>query len=201
MSATVMYCAGDVRVENLFGGGASVANIFDLDGAVVKVFIETLLPPVPLVVFGAGHDALPVVELACGLGWRTEVVDPQARPATRSRFVAADRITLARPEEVAAQVSITPRTLALLMSHNYSHDLSLLGFLLASPARYTRSPSASRSLTSPMKLNASSRARNACGISGRAVAADDLHPGMSLEPGAQGRGLPIRQQIDDKMLL
>lgn len=120
----------------LLGGVAPVAHIFDWDGGTVKVFVETLLPPVPLVVFGAGHDALPVVELARGLGWQTEVVDPQARPASRSRFAAADRVTLARPEEVAAQVSITPRTLALLMSHNYSHDLALLRFLLASPARY-----------------------------------------------------------------
>jgi len=119
-----------------FGGAASGVHIFEVEGAGVKVFVETLLPPVPLVIFGAGHDALPVVELARGLGWQTEVVDPQARPASLSRFAAADRVTLARPEVVAAQVRLTPRTLALLMSHNYSHDLELLKFLLASPARY-----------------------------------------------------------------
>ncbi|HEV2763285.1 MAG TPA: XdhC family protein, partial [Pyrinomonadaceae bacterium] len=118
------------------GEAASGAHLFDLDGAVVKVFVETLLPPVPLVVFGAGHDALPVVELARGLGWQTEVVDPQARPASLTRFAAADRVTLARPEEVGARVRLTPRTLALLMTHNYAHDLALLKFLLASPARY-----------------------------------------------------------------
>ena len=126
---------GEMRALS-FGGVTSGAHIFDVDGAGVKVFVETLLPPVPLVIFGAGHDALPVVELARGLGWQTEVVDPQARPASLSRFAAADKVTLARPEDVAAQVSITPRTLALLMSHNYSHDLELLKFLLASPARY-----------------------------------------------------------------
>ena len=48
----------------------------------------------------------------------------------------ADRVTLSRPEDVGARVTITPRTLTLLMSHNYSHDLALLRFLLASPARY-----------------------------------------------------------------
>jgi xanthine/CO dehydrogenase XdhC/CoxF family maturation factor len=117
-------------------GEKSGARICDVNGGSVKVFVETLLPPVPLVVFGAGHDALPVVELAHQLGWQTEVVDPQARPATRSRFSVADRVTLARPEDVGALVSITPRTLTLLMSHNYSHDLALLRFLLASPARY-----------------------------------------------------------------
>ena len=112
------------------------AHTCNLDGGAVKVFIETLLPPVQLIVFGAGHDAVPVVELARGLGWQTEVVDPQARPVSRSRFAVADRVTLSRPEDVRAQVRITPRTLTLLMSHNYSHDLALLGFLLASPARY-----------------------------------------------------------------
>ncbi|HVF43352.1 MAG TPA: XdhC family protein, partial [Pyrinomonadaceae bacterium] len=121
---------GDVRA------GAAGVRVYEAAGGSLKVFVETLSPPVPLIVFGAGHDALPVVELARGLGWQTEVVDPQARRASLSRFDAADHVTLARPEEVGARVSVTPRTLALLMSHNYSHDLELLKFLLASPARY-----------------------------------------------------------------
>jgi xanthine dehydrogenase accessory factor len=118
------------------GGGATGDHVFEAQGAAVKVFVETLLPPVQLVVFGAGHDALPIVELARGLGWQTEVVDPQTRAASRARFAVADRVILARPEDVGAQVTITPRTLTLLMSHNYSHDLALLRLLLASPARY-----------------------------------------------------------------
>jgi xanthine/CO dehydrogenase XdhC/CoxF family maturation factor len=143
---------GDVRHENLSdeiaamlegeiraltrSGVTSAARIFDWNGTAAKVFIETLLPPVPLVIFGAGQDALPVVEIARGLGWQTEVVDPQEREVSRSRFAIADRVTLVRPEDVGAHVRITPRTMTLLMSHNYAHDLALLRFLLASPARY-----------------------------------------------------------------
>lgn len=100
------------------------------------VFTEILLPPVPLIVFGAGNDALPVVELAHRLGWQTEVVDPQARSASRTRFAIADRVTLARPGEIAAHVRITPRTLTLLISHSYEHDLAFLRYVLASPAPY-----------------------------------------------------------------
>jgi xanthine/CO dehydrogenase XdhC/CoxF family maturation factor len=118
------------------GGETSGAHDYDVDDGSVKVFVETLLPPVRLVVFGAGHDALPVVELASGLGWQTEVVDPQARSVSRSRFARADRVILSRPEEAGLHVRITPRTLTLLMSHNYSHDLELLRFLLTTPARY-----------------------------------------------------------------
>jgi xanthine/CO dehydrogenase XdhC/CoxF family maturation factor len=125
----------EARVLSL-RGETSGARTYDVDGRAVKVFVETLLPPVPLIVFGAGHDALPIVELARSLGWQTEVVDPQVRPASLSRFAMADRVTLSRPEDVGSQVRITPRTLTLLMSHNYSHDIELLKFLLASPALY-----------------------------------------------------------------
>jgi xanthine/CO dehydrogenase XdhC/CoxF family maturation factor len=143
---------GNVRHENLSGELAAMledevralardgltagARLCDMNGLAAKVFIETLLPPVPLVLFGAGQDALPIVRLACDLGWQTEVVDPQSRPASRSRFAIADRVTLARPEDIGAHVRITPRTMTLLMSHNYSHDLEMLRFLLASPAPY-----------------------------------------------------------------
>ncbi|HEY0101605.1 MAG TPA: XdhC family protein, partial [Pyrinomonadaceae bacterium] len=125
---------GDVRMTAC--AEPSGTRVYEVEGGSLKVFVETLLPPVQLVIFGAGHDALPVVEFARGLGWQTEVVDPQARPACLSRFAPADRVTLSRPEEVGARVRITPQTLTLLMSHNYSHDLALLKFLLASPARY-----------------------------------------------------------------
>lgn len=137
---------GDVRHENLSDEmAARLASEVralarggrgETPSTACKVFFETLLPPVPLVIFGAGQDALPVVELARALGWQTEVVDPQARPASRSRFAIADRVTLSHPEDVGAHVSITPRTMTLLMSHNYSHDLEMLRFLLASPACY-----------------------------------------------------------------
>jgi xanthine/CO dehydrogenase XdhC/CoxF family maturation factor len=125
---------GDLRAPSR--AVASGARVYEVAGGSFKVFVETLSPPVSLVVFGAGHDALPVVELARSLGWQTEVVDPQARPVSRQRFAMADSVTLSRPEDVGAHVSITQETLALLMSHNYSHDLELLRFLLASPARY-----------------------------------------------------------------
>lgn len=136
----VMHEEGSVQAEKLSTEMAALleSEVRTPRGgmASLKVFVERLLPPVSLVLFGAGQDALPIVELARGLGWRTEVVDPQARPASLSRFALADRVTLARPEDVAARVRLTPRTLALLMSHNYAHDLELLRFLLASPACY-----------------------------------------------------------------
>ena len=125
-----------VLADQLKIGVVPGANAFPVNGSIVRVFIETLLPPIPLVIFGAGQDALPIVDLARGLGWRTEVVDPQHRHASVSRFAVADKVTLSRPEDIAANVTVTPRTVVILMTHDYAHDLELLGFLLSSPAAY-----------------------------------------------------------------
>jgi xanthine/CO dehydrogenase XdhC/CoxF family maturation factor len=108
----------------------------DLGDFVASVFVEHLVPPTHLMVFGAGPDALPIVELAQGLGWSAEVIDPQCRPLTRDRFAIADKVTLVRPEDVAGSVKVTSRTLAIVMSHDYVNDRQLLQFLLDSPARY-----------------------------------------------------------------
>src|SRR5919204_4248184 len=39
----------------------------------IRTFIEVLAPPLRLLVCGAGHDAIPLVRAAGGLGWRVEV--------------------------------------------------------------------------------------------------------------------------------
>ncbi len=114
----------------------SSVRVYQTPGGTAKVFIEIVAPPVPLVVFGAGNDAVPVIDLAHGLGWRTEIVDPQARELTHARFPQAEKVTLARPATIAQEVTLTPRTLTLLMTHNYDHDRELLEFLLLSPVRH-----------------------------------------------------------------
>ena len=49
------------------------------DGRCGKALIETIAPPIPLTIFGAFDDAIPVAQLAKSLGWHVTVID--ARPA------------------------------------------------------------------------------------------------------------------------
>ncbi len=103
---------------------------------VVEAFIEVVQPPTPLFIFGAGYDAIPVVRFAKELGWEVTVVDHRPAFASRERFPAADALVIARPEEAGANVSLDGRAVAVVMTHNFSHDLELLKTLLPSPARY-----------------------------------------------------------------
>ncbi|MGH2426105.1 MAG: XdhC family protein, partial [bacterium] len=102
----------------------------------VKVFIEAIRPPVRLVVCGAGHDAIPVVNVASMLGWRVVVVDQRERYLTHERFPGAREFIKAEPALAAASVPIDSRTYVVVMTHNYMHDRDLLRGFLHTDAPY-----------------------------------------------------------------
>jgi xanthine dehydrogenase accessory factor len=108
----------------------------DLPGGRGELFVEVVRPPLPLLVCGAGHDALPLVRLAHELGWWVMVADSRPAFATQERFPEADEVFLVEDREVARAVRIDRRTFAVVMTHNYLHDREILRGLLATPARY-----------------------------------------------------------------
>ncbi|WP_027894084.1 XdhC family protein [Calidithermus chliarophilus] len=105
------------------------------DGRTVPVFFDVSLPPAELVIFGAGHDAIPLSRLAAQLGLRVQVVDMRDKFALPSRFPGA-RVRLLRPEHFAQALEVGPRTFVLVMNHNLLVDQSTLAFVLQTPAPY-----------------------------------------------------------------
>lgn len=107
-----------------------------VSGGNALAFVERIDPPTPLIVFGAGHDAMPVVSLAKALGWHVTLVDHRPAYATRERFPQADRIVVGAPKDAVSKIALETDTLALVMTHNYLRDLDWLEILLSSTARY-----------------------------------------------------------------
>jgi xanthine dehydrogenase accessory factor len=93
-------------------------------------------PPLRLLVCGAGHDALPVVELASGLGWSVVVVDDRRDLLDPARFPGAKDLVRCAPEDAPAAASADDRTYALVMSHNYLRDRDYLKAFLLSDVAY-----------------------------------------------------------------
>lgn len=122
--------------QDALGNGRSLLKLYPLPGGQAEVFIEVIQPPVPLVIFGAGDDAIPVAHFAKALGWHVTVVDSRPAYATSERFPWADAIVLARPEQVGDRIFLDSRTVAVVMTHNYLHDQELLRMLLPSALRY-----------------------------------------------------------------
>jgi xanthine/CO dehydrogenase XdhC/CoxF family maturation factor len=111
------------------------SEIRDLAG--VRAFVEVLEPPLRLVVCGAGHDAIPLVRAASGLGWNAVVVDDREMFLTKDRFPdAVAFVHVEQPEQVAKAASIDERTAAVVMTHNFLRDKEYVRSLLGSPVGY-----------------------------------------------------------------
>ena len=100
-----------------------------------EIFLETIQPPHPLVVFGAGDDAQPLVRMALELGWQVTVVDSRSAYATAARFPGA-AVLVSPAEATIRPVPLGPRMLAVVMSHRFRDDIALLPQLLSAPLAY-----------------------------------------------------------------
>lgn len=103
----------------------------------MDVLLEVIQAPLPLLVFGAGADAIPVVQFAKQLGWHVTVIDHRAEQLRRDRFPQADQLLECCPDlPTTYQQLLTPQTVAIVMTHRYVSDLAFLKTLIPSPLRY-----------------------------------------------------------------
>ena len=101
-----------------------------------RILIERLDPPRPLLIFGAGYDAIPLVSIAAQMGWDVTVIDDRPEQLTRERFPCADRFLCVSPAQAPEHLQPNDRTIAILMTHSFSKDTKLLPWLLEGDARY-----------------------------------------------------------------
>lgn len=102
----------------------------------LEVFFEIVEPCIDLLIFGAGFDARPVVDLAKVMGWDVTVTDECIAHIAPARFPLADQVKLCKREHVSEEIKIKPYSAAVLMSHNYEYDLQVLKRLLPTPVNY-----------------------------------------------------------------
>ena len=97
---------------------------------------ESIKPPLSLLFFGAGSDAIPLANIASDLGWQVSVFDHRPMFLTSERFAEADRLVLHNDERPIESLRGDSRTVAVIMTHNYEHDAKILSHLLKSGAVY-----------------------------------------------------------------
>ncbi|MCO6451587.1 MAG: XdhC family protein [Caldilineales bacterium] len=99
-------------------------------------FIETFPPPHHLIIVGAVHIAIPLVDFARTLGFTTTVVDARSVFATPERFAHADHLLLGWPDVVLPQLHMNEGAYVAVLSHDDKLDIPALQAALASRARY-----------------------------------------------------------------
>jgi xanthine/CO dehydrogenase XdhC/CoxF family maturation factor len=112
------------------------AREYQTANATYELFLENINPPLSLLLFGAGFDALPVVRFAKELGWRVSVIDHRAAFANEERFPEADEIIVSRAEDLPEGLFNDENSVVVVMTHNYERDREILYRLLNSKCRY-----------------------------------------------------------------
>jgi xanthine dehydrogenase accessory factor len=134
-SPDVDLAAATLAIDRLERGESGAALVTTPDGD-LRVFVELHAPPPTLVVFGATHVAMPLVELARTVGLRTVVVDGRDQFATPERFPQADELIVGMPSDIAGTLPLGASSLVVLLSHDYKYDLPVLRAVLESRAAY-----------------------------------------------------------------
>jgi xanthine/CO dehydrogenase XdhC/CoxF family maturation factor len=102
----------------------------------VEVLLEYLPPVRRLVIFGAGHDAQPLVRMAKLLGWHVTVVDGRAHFARAERFVKADQVLVGDVEQPFAYRELVRGAAVAVMTHSLVQDAHWLQGALHSEPCY-----------------------------------------------------------------
>lgn len=116
--------------------GSAGTSTYQTGDTEVDVFIESYLPPRRLVIVGAAHIAIPLVNFARELGYHTTVIDARALFATRERFPNADELIVAWPDEALATLPLGPQTDIVLLAHDPKFETPALDVALRSRAAY-----------------------------------------------------------------
>lgn len=117
-----------------FAAERAAARVETLDSG--EVFFETIRPPVNLLLFGAGYDALPLVKFAKELGWRVAVVDHRPAYSNPRRLPEADEIFTKNVQDLDDAFFQDENSVAVIMTHNYNRDREILPRLLNSKCLY-----------------------------------------------------------------
>jgi xanthine dehydrogenase accessory factor len=102
----------------------------------VEIFVDVYVPPPKLVIVGAVHIAISLVDFARALGFRTYVVDARSAFATADRFRHADELIIRWPADVLAELNLNESTYVVTLTHDEKLDNPALLAALNHPVRY-----------------------------------------------------------------
>ena len=102
----------------------------------VEVLLEYLPPARRLVIFGAGHDAQPLVRMAKLLGWHVTVIDGRAHFARAERFAEADQVLVGDVEQPFDYHELVRGAAVAVMTHSLVQDAHWLKGVLHSEPCY-----------------------------------------------------------------
>ena len=123
-------------LQSVLDARRSATRTYEGQGGDVEVLLEYIPAPRRLVIFGAGHDASPLVSMARLQGWHISVIDARPHFARAQRFPDADRVLALPLEPLPDMTALVADAAVVVMTHSLTQDRHWLGQVLECAPRY-----------------------------------------------------------------
>ncbi len=105
-------------------------------GGEMEVFIEPILPPPAMYIFGGGHVSLALAKIGKLLDFKIVVIDDRAEYATPERFPDADLVLAEDFDKAFSRLKIDVSSYIVIVTRGHITDEAVLGLVLGTPAKY-----------------------------------------------------------------
>jgi xanthine dehydrogenase accessory factor len=105
-------------------------------GGTLDIFIEQVLPPESLYIFGAGHVALSLYRTARSAGFDVSVVDDRETYANHERFPEAKEVIAEDFDQAMARLTPGETSYIVIVTRGHRDDMRVLRWAVQTQARY-----------------------------------------------------------------
>ena len=105
-------------------------------GGTLEIFVEPILPPADLYIFGAGHVAASLYQVARIAGFDVTVIDDREAYANRERFPEAHQVIAEDFDKATSQIIPTESSYIVIVTRGHRDDMRMLRWAVQTPARY-----------------------------------------------------------------
>ncbi|ABF41648.1 protein of unknown function DUF182 [Candidatus Koribacter versatilis Ellin345] len=105
-------------------------------GGTLEIFVEPVLPPALLYIFGAGHVAYSLYQIAQIAGFDIAVIDDRESYANTERFPTARQVIADDFENACTHLEVTDNAYIVIVTRGHRDDMRVLRWAVNTPARY-----------------------------------------------------------------
>jgi len=105
-------------------------------GGTLEIFVEPILPPALLYLFGAGHVAFNVCKVASLAGFDVIVSDDRTSYASKERFADAREIHAIEFDEATKKLDPNESSYIVIVTRGHRDDMRILRWAVQTRARY-----------------------------------------------------------------
>jgi xanthine dehydrogenase accessory factor len=105
-------------------------------GGTLDIFVEPILPPASLYIFGAGHVSMSLYQVAKSAGFEVTVVDDRDAYASRERFPEAHEVIAEDFDRVMGRLAPNESSYIVIVTRGHRDDMRILRWAVQTSARY-----------------------------------------------------------------